>query len=239
MKRILLLSAFYCLLISCNRDLENSQLEHKNLSSLEVRSSLLDFDNSCSLNVNPILGDCFTPLVLNDSIEINGCFFTYSYRVRQCIIKTVPLTYLFQVEAYNLTGISGENCQGIINQLIFYLTTNQYDKVKEFLDSIDNMIQQKIENNFVHLIQAEFQQILLPSCTDITSPVIETEFSRENCFNWNIVENLPYKEKCGQSCCIKLIRYCLNEESEIIGQYLGSTEIGSCLDENKCKVLCR
>lgn len=238
MKRIFLLSALYCLLISCDRDLENSQLEHKNLSSLEVRSSLLDFDNSCSLNVNPILGDCFTPLVLNDSIEINGCYFIYSYRIRQCIIKTVPLTYLFQVEAYNFISISGENCQGIINQLIFYLTTNQYDKVKEFLDSIDNMIQQKIENNFVQVIQSEFQQIL-PSCTGNTSPAIETEFSRENCFNWNIVENLPYKEKCGQSCCIKLIRYCLNEESEIIGQDLGSTEIGSCLDEDKCEVLCR
>lgn len=238
MKRIFLLSALYCLLISCNRDLENSQLEHKNLSSLEVRSSLLDFDNSCSLNVNPILGDCFAHLVLNDSIEINGCYFIYSYRIRQCIIKTVPLAHLFQVEAYNLTGINGENCQGIINQLIFYLTTNQYDKVKEFLDSIDNMIQQKIENNFVQVIQSEFQQIL-PSCTDNTIPVIETEFSKENCFYWNIVENLPYKEKCGQSCCIKLIRYCLNEESEIIKQDLGATEVGNCLDDNKCRVICR
>ena len=58
-------------------------------------------------------------------------------------------------------------------------------------------------------------------------------------FPISITDSLPEKTKCGQSCCIKLVRYCQNEESQIVKENLGSTEIGRCLDESKCKVICK
>ena len=162
------------------------ELEQKNINeAIKSRSSLLDFDNSCSLNLYPIIGDCFTPVTIIDSININGCYFIYSYRVRQCVIKTVPVTYLFQVEPYSFTGIYGDNCQSIITHLIFLLSTNQYEEVKAFLDNIDNLINGSIENNFTQIIQSEFEQII-PQCSDAVSPIIETEFIKEMCFSWNI-----------------------------------------------------
>lgn len=237
MKKKLFLTIIVFNLLSCVSNF--GELEQKtNIEVFQRRSSILDFDNSCSLNLNLTIGDCYSPVTLIDSLAINGCYYKYTYRVRRCLVKTVPLTYLFQVEPYSFTIINGDICQSVMTQLTFLLTTNQYEKVKEFLDNVDNLITGNIENNFTQIIDSEFQQIL-PECSDSLSPVIETEFVKETCFYWNIIDNLPQKTKCGRSCCIKLFKYCLNEESQIVKKDLGSSEIGSCNNEIKCKVICK
>lgn len=233
MKKVIISMFLAWSIISCVKEVDNIE-KH---ASTEVRS-LIDFDNSCSLSVHPILGDCYIPITLYDSIEINGCFFKYSFQVRQCVIKSVPITNLFQVEPFVFTGLSGGNCQNFINHIVYLLTTNQYEMVQELLGSINDLIQHQIEDFFGQTIETHFSQSFY-SCDSQIAPVIETEFRKENCYIWNITNNLPYKNICGESCCLSMIRYCLDENIELVKEHLGTIEIGSCNDLKRCKAICK